>query len=109
LAWAGLAIAAAAVQRQVWKAHTASAGRAQTHVHAGVGGDGWHLGAQIQPELGILFAEPDGGRPFHQADVAQRREHTLIKLGTGRQVAHRYGDMIDHAVSLACFYSLSTA
>ena len=64
--------------------------RAQAHVHAGVGGDGRHIRAQVQPELGIFLAEADRGRPLDQPRVAERSQHALIEGGARGQVANRH-------------------
>ena len=83
-------------------AHGVLARRAQAHVHAGVGGDGRHLGAQVQPELGILLAEADRGRALDEPREAEWRQQALVEGGTRRQIADGHGDVVDHARSLAC-------
>ena len=70
-------------------------------MHAGVGGDGRHLGAQVQPELGIFLAETHRGRALDEPRQAERRKEMLVKRGARRQIAYGHGDVVDHARSLA--------
>src|SRR5262249_60796346 len=50
---------------------------------------------------------PDGAGPRHQLGMADRRQHGFVEGGARREIPHRDGDVVDHAVTPA-FTSLKT-
>jgi hypothetical protein len=55
-----------------------------------------HGRAQIDPELGIGFAETDGRRARHQPRKAERRQACFIEARGSLEVADADGDVVDH-------------
>src|SRR5207244_3810791 len=69
---------------------------AQANVDAAALLDLSHVGAEVDPEFGIGFAETDGGRARHQPRETKRRQRRLIEARRAFEVADGDGDVIDH-------------
>src|SRR5262245_41516079 len=75
--------------------HRLARARPQADVKAIVGIR--HRGPVIEPELRIGLAEPDRVGTHDQLGMAERGEHLLVHGSARRKIAHRNGDVVDHA------------
>ena len=83
-------------RRRVEGAHRRLACGAQGDMPARIGCRGRHVGARIQPQLGILLAEADAAGARHEPGVSQGGEQALVERAGGGEVAHGNRDVIDH-------------
>src|SRR3569833_1201926 len=69
---------------------------AEAHMCAAVRRCRLQVTTQVDPELGILLAEADGGRALLQRGEAERAEHGLVETRRGGEIAHGNGDVVNH-------------
>src|SRR3569623_3627197 len=74
--------------------------RAQGHMRAAVRRRRLRVSAQIDPELGILLAETDGGGTFFERRHAERAAHGYVEARRGGEIAHGDRDVVDHDIRL---------
>ena len=55
-----------------------------------------HLGPMIEPELPVTLAEGHRLGPGLEPGITDPRQHSLVEAGRGIEIAHRYGDVVDH-------------
>jgi hypothetical protein len=81
--------------------------RPKTNMRAAAATDLSHIGAEIDPELGIALAETDRGRPRYQTRKSERRQGLLIKARGSFEVTNGDGYMVDHDNFFGAFPSFS--